>query len=121
MVCLDQHSITICIHPHTGFAFALGFASDDKEEALERCEGQMRSTELLLLPQPSQSHAHLGNDRTVPNPCFSSTQEAYVRMRILYLFYKPLHTISSRLSNARPQDSAMLLIWINKDRLMNYI
>src|SRR3954465_13537882 len=29
-------------HPHIGFAFALGFANDGKEEALERCEGQMR-------------------------------------------------------------------------------
>src|SRR2546430_11540402 len=100
MVCLDQCSITIGTHPHTGFAFALGFASDDKEEALERCEGQMRHIRLLLLPQPCQSHAHLGNDRTVPNPCFSSPQEAYVCVRILYLFHRPLHTISSRLGNA---------------------
>src|SRR3954470_11282417 len=63
---------TIGAHPHTGFTFALGFASDDKEEALERCEGQMRHIRPLLLPQPCRSHAHLGNDRTVPNPYFLS-------------------------------------------------
>src|SRR2546430_2025815 len=102
MGCLDRRSITIGTDLHTGFTFALRFASDDKEEALERCKGQMRHIRLLLLPQPCQSHAHLGNDRTVPNPCFSSTQEAYVRVRIFYLFYRPPHTISSRLSNARP-------------------
>src|SRR3954469_7790690 len=103
MVCLNLHSITIDTHPHTGFAFAPGFASDDKEEALERCESQMQHIRLLLLPQPCQSHAHPGNDRTVPNPCFSSTQEAYVRVRILYLFHRLLHTILSKLSNARSQ------------------
>src|SRR5438045_1549155 len=32
----------------------------------------MRHTRPLLLPQPCRSHAHLGNDRTVPNPCFLS-------------------------------------------------
>ena len=32
-------SKTIGTHPHTGFAFAPRFASDDKKEALERCEG----------------------------------------------------------------------------------
>src|SRR3954470_4679509 len=91
MVCLDQRSITIGIHPHTGFAFAPRFASDDKEEALERCKGQMRHFQPLLLPQPCQSQAHRDNDKTVPNPCFLSPQTVYVRVRITYLFHRPLH------------------------------
>ena len=41
----------IGIRPHTGFAFALGFASDVKEEALERCEGQVGNTLPLFLPR----------------------------------------------------------------------
>ena len=45
-------------------------ASDDQGEALERCEGQMRHIQPLLLPQPCQSQAHQDNDRTVSNLVF---------------------------------------------------
>src|SRR3954467_6770732 len=77
-------------YPHTGFAFAPRFASDDKEEALERCKGQMRHIQPLLLPQPCQSQAHRDNNRMVPNPFFLSPQTVYVHVRILYLFNRAL-------------------------------
>src|SRR5436190_17054686 len=64
-------------HPHIGFAFAPSIASDDQGEALERCEGQMRHIQPLLLPQPCQSQAHRDNDRTVPNPFFITTDGAH--------------------------------------------
>src|SRR4051812_45428740 len=67
-----------------------------------RCE----TSDLYSSPKPCRIHAHLSSDRTVPNPCFLSPQEVYVRMRTLYLYYRPLHAISPRLSNARQDDSA---------------
>src|SRR3954462_15104659 len=82
---------TIGTHPHTGFAFALRFASDDKEEALERCKGQMLHIRPLLLPLTCQSHAHLSNDRTVPNPYFLSLNGVH-SCEDFYLYHRPPHT-----------------------------
>src|SRR3954471_16675703 len=83
-------SKTVSTCPHTGFAFAPRIASDDQGEALERCEGQMRHIQPLLLPQPCQSIAYRDNDRTVPNPCFISPQTVHIRERILNLFHRAL-------------------------------
>src|SRR2546430_2343288 len=81
---------TIGTHPHIGFAFAPRMASDDQGEALERCEGQMRHIQPLLLPQPCQSQAYQDNDRSIPKPCFLSPQMVHIRMRILSLFHRAL-------------------------------
>src|SRR3954465_6515509 len=83
---ISTASKTIGTCPHRGFAFAPRIASGDQGEALERCEGQMRHIQPLLLPQPSQSRAHRGDDRTIPNPCFTSPQTVHIRVRILNLF-----------------------------------
>src|SRR5436190_18237823 len=50
----------------------------------------MRRIQPLLLPQPCQSQAHRDNDRTVPNPCFTSPRTVHIRVRILNLFHRAL-------------------------------
>src|SRR3954465_2550308 len=50
----------------------------------------MQHIQPLLLPQPCQSQAHRNNDRTVPNPCFTSPQTVHIRVRILNLFHRAL-------------------------------
>src|SRR3954463_2063340 len=101
---IQAASKTVSTYPHTGFAFAPRIASDDQGEALERCEGQMRHIQPLLLPQPCQSQAHRDNDRTVPNPCFTSPQTVHIRVRILNLFHRALlwHFIAYHHDNKTP-------------------
>src|SRR3954465_11540974 len=68
----------------------------------------MRHIQPLLLPQPCQSQAHRGNDRTVPNPCFLSPQTMHIHVRILNLFPQSttvvstvsIHSLSSRQEDA---------------------
>src|SRR5438270_9652737 len=50
----------------------------------------MQHIQPLLPPQPCQSQAHRDNDRTVPNPCFTSPQTMHIRVRILNLFHRAL-------------------------------
>src|SRR3954467_15146518 len=58
----------------------------------------MRHIQPLLLPQPCQSLAHRGDDRTVPNPCFLSPQTVHIRVRILNLIPQSTTVVISYLT-----------------------